>query len=798
MTTKTWVGTAGGAWTADASWTPAGAPKTADDPAVIAGPSGTAQTITGPGSAVALTLTGNTALSGSFGFGSLTVGQGVTAGGLTVGAGATVTAQLASILNGSVLVSGLGAKLGVTGTLSFSVASGDGLSNKTLTVEKGGAVQAGSISLLPLSSFDGISVDVFSTVEVGSAGGAAAGRLTIDAGAAVTGAGVITAANGIGNSGTLEVAAGSYMGLFSPVTGTGTLQIDAKGDLSLRNVTSLNTGTVAFSGAGGTFDIGYYGGGANALPNFTGSISGFATGDTITVTRFGMPITAAAYTATGTNIGTLALSNGGTSLGSLTLAGNYAGATFQVGASGNTTSIIVSGVAPTPPPTPTPNPPAATTDVDSLVRTNLPPSAYSSAAIALATAGLVKLSGPGRTVGVGSLGKDGAGSPSASAANTAVAAGSAAGSSLTLPPGYNSLLASGGGGVTLSDAGRDGAVLVGNGAGDTFNSSGRGVTLVGGQGANTFNVSGSAAIVTGDGPCIVRGSGNAALTVATGVGGSTVVLAGGSSTVQSNGQDTVFAGTGASTVTAAKGLVAVGGDGRMSFAGGAATSLVFGAKGGVDYTAGSAYDIAVGGPGTLVAQGGAAGGQFWGNSGNDVLRATGGATTVLVANNGGQLYSEGAAGNFLIAGAGTAVLDGSKATGSDVFFGGTGTDTITAGSGNDLIGTGTGTSTVQLGSGKDTVFAFGASTVTAGSGSADIVMGGTVTLNIASGSARSFALFNFVPGTDKISLSGYGGGAVANALATQINGSGQTVLTLGDQTRIQLIGVTRADTNVFA
>ena len=81
-------------------------------------------------------------------------------------------------------------------------------------------------------------------------------------------------------------------------------------------------------------------------------------------------------------------------------------------------------------------------------------------------------------------------------------------------------------------------------------------------------------------------------------------------------------------------------------------------------------------------------------------------------------------------------------------------------------------------------------------------MGGTVTLNLAQAAAgaaaRSFALFNFVPGTDKISLSGYDGSAAANALATQVNGGGQTVLILGDQTRIQLVGVTRADAGFFA
>ena len=108
---------------------------------------------------------------------------------------------------------------------------------------------------------------------------------------------------------------------------------------------------------------------------------------------------------------------------------------------------------------------------------------------------------------------------------------------------------------------------------------------------------------------------------------------------------------------------------------------------------------------------------------------------------------------------------------------------------------------MRLGAGKDTVFAFGTSVVTAGSGSADVVMGGTVTLNVAQAAsgaaARSFALFNFVPGTDRIALSGYGSDAVAAALATQVNGGGQTVLTLPDQTRIQLIGVTQADASFF-
>ena len=157
----------------------------------------------------------------------------------------------------------------------------------------------------------------------------------------------------------------------------------------------------------------------------------------------------------------------------------------------------------------------------------------------------------------------------------------------------------------------------------------------------------------------------------------------------------------------------------------------------------------------------------------------------MVGSNGDQLFSAGSAGDFLVAGAGAVTLDGSAASGADAFFGGTGQDTFKLGSGNDLVGTGTGTSTVQLGSGMDTVFAFGSSTVSSGSGSANVVMGGAVALSVAPRGRRraTSRCSTSCRGTDRISLSGYGGGAVAGALANQVNGGGQTVLTLSDRPR---------------
>ena len=227
---------------------------------------------------------------------------------------------------------------------------------------------------------------------------------------------------------------------------------------------------------------------------------------------------------------------------------------------------------------------------------------------------------------------------------------------------------------------------------------------------------------------------------------------------------------------------------------------MFGGKGGVNYASGAAYDIVVGGAGALNGQTGAAGGQLWGNSASDTLRAGGAASSVLVANSGGQLFSTGSGGNFLVAGAGTTVLDGSKASGADVFFGGgQGTQSsFLLGSGADLVGTGTGTSTVQLGSGRSAVFAFGTSTITAGTGGADLVLGGAVTFSVAQGAARNFVLYNFVPGTSHINLSGYGTNAAASAVASQVNGGGQTVLTLSDSTQLQLIGVAKVNSSFFA
>jgi len=81
--------------------------------------------------------------------------------------------------------------------------------------------------------------------------------------------------------------------------------------------------------------------------------------------------------------------------------------------------------------------------------------------------------------------------------------------------------------------------------------------------------------------------------------------------------------------------------------------------------------------------------------------------------------------------------------------------------------------------------------------SANIVIGSVVSLNIAAAAARNFALFNFVPAADKISLSGYDSSTISNAIINQVRANRQMALTLGDQTQIQLAGTTRAAASFF-
>ena len=390
--------------------------------------------------------------------------------------------------------------------------------------------------------------------------------------------------------------------------------------------------------------------------------------------------------------------------------------------------------------------------------------------------------------------------PVAGVANAAVAGAPAGGSLLSLPAGYDALVAGGTAAVTLSDAGAASCVLAGNAVGDTFSSTGSGSVLIGGAGNDIFEVLGSAQIYTGSGQDTVLAGGEASISIIA-EGALTAILAGGASSVTSFGGATVFGGAGAVTFNPAIGaLTAVGGDGHLTFRGGLAACTVFGGKGGVDFLPGDSFNIVVGGAGAINVQTGGSG-AYWGNSGQDVIRG-GDGYTVMFGVGGDKLYAQGGGVATLVAEGGDVLMDGSASSGSNTFFGGSsGMDTMLAGSGTTLIGTGTGASTVQLGGGKATVFAFGSGPITSGTGSADIVFEDRTQFHldaVGAGSTRVFALFNFVPGAEHIILERYGSNAAAFALAGQTNAGGYTTLTMPDQTTILLLGIAHADIGVFA
>ena len=294
-------------------------------------------------------------------------------------------------------------------------------------------------------------------------------------------------------------------------------------------------------------------------------------------------------------------------------------------------------------------------------------------------------------------------------------------------------------------------------------------------------------------------------TVNTNAGGAVTVRMGtGAVTVNSNGRDTLFGGSGPDTVNTSGNAIIVGGTGAMTVNQTTGADIVFSGTGGLTFNGGSGTAIVVGFGNPITVNGGTGSGQYFGSGGSKITAGSG-AQSVLVGSNGDQLFSTGGAGDlFGVIGPGNVLMSGTGSTGNDVFFGSAGTGTLTfiTGSGNDLLGMGRGTNVVTLGTGHSTVFATGgsgATTINSGSGSADIGLGGAAAnlIVVPGGTARTFNLFNFAAGADRVTLNGFSGNAAADALAGQRVVNGSAVLTLADQTTIALIGVTRAPTNLF-
>ena len=247
------------------------------------------------------------------------VGSVAVSGKLTVGGGAT-------LVDGAIRVGGPGATLKIAGTLTSGYILG------TLSASSGGSMQLGGLAIRapvaapPLGdlAFE-IDIDSTSSIEVGTAGGAANHAFTVDAGETVTSAGVAfinapVVANGV------IAETGPHLSVGN-LSGSGRIQIGEHSTLTLNGLAAAST-TIAFAGQEGVLEINHFYQSAEPFP-ISSAITGFATGDTIVLD--GVPVTSATYASTGIATGTLTLRDGSTTLETLTLRGaDYTGRTFAV------------------------------------------------------------------------------------------------------------------------------------------------------------------------------------------------------------------------------------------------------------------------------------------------------------------------------------------------------------------------------------------------------------------------------------------------------------------------------------
>jgi len=326
-----WLSTDGGAWSLASNWTdvtdgvsPSLLVPGAQDSVTVAGPTGaTVQTVTGPGAALAAAFSGNTILSGGFGFGTVALGGSGSGGLLQLASGTDLAAGSAAITSGSVLA-GAGSTLSVSSSLVLGSAAGYAAA---LNATGGARVTAGTLLLSGAS--DSLYVDPSSILEIGQAGNGSAGRLTIDAGATLSGQGDANAYGQVANNGTVAASGGTLM--VGTLSGTGTLQIGAGATVALNGPCGAGQ-TVRFSGANATLAIDeeYF------AP--AGTLSGFAAGDAIDIV--GSPISSASYTATGAGEGVLTLSYGGQVAARLDLSGITTGAVFLTSGDGDGGTLI--------------------------------------------------------------------------------------------------------------------------------------------------------------------------------------------------------------------------------------------------------------------------------------------------------------------------------------------------------------------------------------------------------------------------------------------------------------------------
>jgi hypothetical protein len=415
----TWAATGSGDWSTASNWfdvtagTPASAVPGSADTAEIDNPGTASITVTGPADVAGLSvsgdvtlagsytvgtfvlaippgsvddpepplgdptpiLTSNIALVGTFDVNSVTIGfsalvypfgiQNVfDTGVVAIGQGSMLSAGSVVLSSGSLLVDD--GSVDIVGVLTLGTLSvGEGglsqvpVASGTLDVVDGASVNLGNLSV----AYGDVNLDATSTLEVGGAGTAAAGTITVDPDAFLD----------LGHLGSLSM--GGDNAIAPPALNNGT--IHAAIDLS----NTVNNGTiligdvaqngVTLSSISGNGQIDFYGNGGIGLgvcaigPDVSGTLNfdsdrletiTFALGagvaidgtDTPQIANFsidpgagengvsdtmilqGISADTAIYVGTGPGIGTLTLEDGTTPVASLTMLGTYASGAFAV------------------------------------------------------------------------------------------------------------------------------------------------------------------------------------------------------------------------------------------------------------------------------------------------------------------------------------------------------------------------------------------------------------------------------------------------------------------------------------
>ncbi|MDE2575030.1 MAG: Hint domain-containing protein [Rhodospirillales bacterium] len=245
---------------------------------------------------------------------------------------ASLEASLTSIAAGGVLAV-LGGRdysttnaLGIAGALQLA---GGTVAAGGLTLASGGRIEG--YGTIATTIANGGLVDAHGGVLDLAAGLSGAGALQVDANAFLALAGAI--GQPILDNGTVQAVSGT-LSLSGTITGSGgfLVQGGSAGAVTTLDLASAVSGAVAFNGAYGALRL-------ESPAGFSGAIIGFGTGDTI-------ELVGAVATGATLNGGTLSILNGSSTIDTLSLSGNYAGASFTAATSGGVAMITASGIAP--------------------------------------------------------------------------------------------------------------------------------------------------------------------------------------------------------------------------------------------------------------------------------------------------------------------------------------------------------------------------------------------------------------------------------------------------------------------